>query len=146
MAFICTFTVDSVITSLRAMILFDAPSVSVRKITSSRRDRLLATSLPGICCSPAEARVRQSLGVFRALQREDSGEQTARRGYSRRSPPSFSKARAACAASIGGSRDRARTGLPGFGREKRKALQVRVPAKGVPPVAPRLPPVRFTCG
>ena len=55
-AFICTFTVDSVITSLRAMILFDAPSVSVRKITSSRRDRLLATSLPGICCSPAEAR------------------------------------------------------------------------------------------
>ena len=41
MAFICTFTVDSVITSLRAMILFDAPSVSVRKITSSRRDRLL---------------------------------------------------------------------------------------------------------
>ena len=56
-------------------------------------------------------RVRQSLRVFHALQREDSGEQTARRGYSRRSPPSFSKARAACAASIGGSRDRARAGF-----------------------------------
>jgi hypothetical protein len=55
-AFICTSTVDSVITSLRAMILFDAPPVSVRKITSSRRDRLLATSLPGISCSPTEAR------------------------------------------------------------------------------------------
>ena len=50
-AFICTFTVDSVITSLRAIILFDAPSVSVRKITNSRRDRLLTTSSPG--CSPA---------------------------------------------------------------------------------------------
>ena len=40
MAFICTFTVDSVITSLRAMTLFDAPSVSDRKITNSRRDSL----------------------------------------------------------------------------------------------------------
>ena len=39
MAFICTFTVDSVITSLSAMTLFDAPSVSVRRITNSRRDR-----------------------------------------------------------------------------------------------------------
>jgi hypothetical protein len=35
MAFICTFTVDSVITSLRAMILFGR----VRKLTSSRRVR-----------------------------------------------------------------------------------------------------------
>ena len=50
-AFICTFTVNSVITILRAIILFDAPSVNVRKITNSRRDRLLTTSSPG--CSPA---------------------------------------------------------------------------------------------
>ena len=50
-AFICTFTVDLVITILRAIILFDAPSVNVRKITNSRRDRLLTTSSPG--CSPA---------------------------------------------------------------------------------------------
>src|SRR4029077_6025534 len=56
-------------------------------------------------------RVCRSLRVFHALQREDSGEQTARRGYSRRSPPSFSKARAACAISIGSSRDRARKGF-----------------------------------
>ena len=69
MAFICTFTVNSVITSLRAMILFDAPSVSVRKITSSRRDRLLTTSLPGVGCSlasacesPANLRKSASLG------------------------------------------------------------------------------------
>ena len=49
MAFICTFTVDSVMTSLRAMILLDAPSVSVRRITSSRRDRLLTTSSLPAC-------------------------------------------------------------------------------------------------
>src|SRR5262245_10614744 len=47
MAFMWTFTLDSVLTSLSAMILFDAPSVSVRKMTNSRRDRPLTTSLPG---------------------------------------------------------------------------------------------------
>ena len=33
MAFMCTFTVDSVITIFSAITLFDAPSVSIRKIS-----------------------------------------------------------------------------------------------------------------
>src|SRR6478609_7249718 len=45
--FICTFTVDSVITSLRAIVLFDAPSVTFRRMASSRRDKFLTTSLGG---------------------------------------------------------------------------------------------------
>jgi len=44
MAFICTFTVDSVSTNLHAITLFDAPSMSARKISISRRDRPLTTS------------------------------------------------------------------------------------------------------
>ena len=38
MAFICTLTVDSVMTRLRAMTLFDAPCISMRRISISRRD------------------------------------------------------------------------------------------------------------
>ena len=34
----CTFTVNSVMTRLRAMTLFDAPCISERKIRVSRRD------------------------------------------------------------------------------------------------------------
>jgi hypothetical protein len=37
MAFTCTFTVDSVITNLSAITLFDAPSMSDRRISISRR-------------------------------------------------------------------------------------------------------------
>ena len=38
-AFMCTFTVDSVITRLRAITLLDAPCISMRRISISRRDR-----------------------------------------------------------------------------------------------------------
>ena len=44
MAFTCTFTVDSVITNLSAITLFDAPSMSDRRISISRRVRSLELS------------------------------------------------------------------------------------------------------
>ena len=63
MVFICTFTVNSVITSLSAMTLFDAPSVSVRRITNSRRDSPGTTSpavppfeVPGVSSAAEEAK------------------------------------------------------------------------------------------